>query len=47
LAGDLRDAGIAHDDALLQEARELAAIFGKAVHTARVNTKQLRSLPNS
>jgi hypothetical protein len=44
---DLRDAGIAHDDALLQEARELAAIFAKAVHTARVNTKRLRKLPGS
>jgi four helix bundle protein len=44
---DLRDAGIAHDPVLLQEARELASIFAKAVHTARVNTKRLRGLPNS
>ena len=44
---DLRDAGIAHDAALLQEARELAAIFAKAVQTARLNTKRLRGSPNS
>ena len=44
---DLIDAGIAHDPVLLQEARELAAIFAKAVHTTRKNTRRLKTLPNS
>jgi|SRR5262245_32225450 len=44
---DLRDSCIAHDEALLKEARELAAIFAKAVSTARKNTRRLRKLPRS
>jgi hypothetical protein len=44
---DLRDAGIAHDLPLLQEARELAAIFAKAVRTARANTRRLKRQPTS
>ena len=44
---DLSDAGITHDAVLLQEARELAAIFANAVHTARKNTTRLKTLPNS
>ncbi len=35
----LRDGRIAHDPVLLQEARELASIFGKAIQTARQKTK--------
>jgi len=38
----LADAGISRDDALLQEARELASIFAKAVKTARRNTEQMK-----
>ena len=37
----LRDAGIAHNVALLQEARELASIFAASVKTARENTRRL------
>ena len=44
---DFRDAGIACDAALLQEARELAAIFAKAVRTARANTRRLKARPSS
>ena len=44
---DLRDAGIGHDAGLLQEARELAAIFAKALRTARANTRRLNRLPKS
>ncbi len=38
----LRDAAIRHDPALVQEARELASIFAKAVQTARTNTNRLK-----
>ena len=34
----LRDMRIKHDPALLQEAREVSSILGKAVRTARRNT---------
>ena len=44
---DLRDAGIARDDALIQEARELASIFAKALRTARKNTRRLGRNPKS
>ena len=44
---DLRDTGISHDTALLQEARELASIFAKALRTARANTRRLGKLPSS
>ena len=43
----LRDAKIAHDPALLQEAHEIASILGRAVRTARKNTERLRNRPNS
>lgn len=43
----LRDARIRHDPALVQEARELASIFAKAVQTARKNTNRLKNLPKS
>jgi four helix bundle protein len=38
----LRDAKIAHDPALLQEAHEIASILGRAVQTARKNTERLK-----
>jgi hypothetical protein len=38
----LKDANIRHDDALLQEARELAKIFAKSVSTARKNTERMK-----
>jgi four helix bundle protein len=38
----LKDANIRHDDALLQEARELAKIFAKSVSTARKNTQRMK-----
>jgi four helix bundle protein len=44
---DLCDSGICDDAALLQEARELASIFAKAMRTARENTRRLRKLPRS
>jgi four helix bundle protein len=37
-----RDSRIRHDPALVQESRELAAIFAKAVRTARENTVRSR-----
>ena len=43
----LRDTGIKQDDALIQEARELASIFAKSVSTARKNTHRSRNFPNS
>jgi len=43
----LRDARIANDAALLQEAHEIASILGKAVRTARANTTRLRRQPRS
>jgi four helix bundle protein len=43
----LKDANIRHDEALLEEARELASIFAKAVKTARRNTERMRSHPKS
>jgi four helix bundle protein len=43
----LRDARIKRDDALIQEARELASIFAKSVSTARKNSRRQRDLPNS
>jgi four helix bundle protein len=42
----LRDTGIKQDDALIQEARELASIFAKSVSTARKNTHRSRNFPN-
>ena len=44
---DFRDAGIARDAALLEEARELASIFAKALRTARKNTQRLGKFPKS
>jgi four helix bundle protein len=38
----LSDSHIRHDAALLQEARELASIFAKAVKTARQNTERMK-----
>ena len=43
----LRDARIKKDDALIQEARELASIFAKSVATARNNSRRQKKLPNS
>jgi len=43
----LRDTGIKQDDALIQEARELASIFAKSVSTARKNTRRSKDFPNS
>jgi four helix bundle protein len=43
----LRDAGIRHDPALLEEARALARIFAKSVKTARENTNRIKHLPKS
>jgi hypothetical protein len=39
-----RDARIMHDPALLQEARELASIFAKALQTARANTARMKNI---
>jgi four helix bundle protein len=41
----LKDANIRHDEALLQEARELAKIFAKSVSTARKNTERMKQHP--
>jgi len=41
----LKDTDILHDDALLQEARELGMIFAKAVSSARKNTERLKQNP--
>ena len=43
----LRDTRIKKDDALIQEARELACIFAKAVSTPRKNTRRRKDFPNS
>ena len=43
----LRDARIAHDPELLQEAHEVASILGRAVQTARRNTERLKTRPDS
>ena len=43
----LRDAGIAHDPKLVQEARELASIFAVAIRTARANSARIKNLPKS
>jgi four helix bundle protein len=43
----LRDAKIAHDPALLQEAHEVASILGTAVKTARINTERRKKRPDS
>jgi four helix bundle protein len=43
----LSDSQIRHDGALLQEARELASIFAKAVKTARENTERIKKKQNS
>ncbi len=42
----LRDARIATDPALLQEAHEIACILGAAVKTARENTARQKNVPN-
>lgn len=42
-----RDGHIRHDPKLIQEARELASIFAKAVRTTRANTERMKKLPNS
>ena len=42
-----RDAKIADDETLIQEARELAAIFAKSVSTARKTTKRVKKVPKS
>lgn len=43
----LRDSRIQHDPELLEEARELAAIFAASVRTARRNTNRTKNVPNS
>ena len=43
----LRDARIASDAELLQEAHEIASILGRAVKTARENTRRLKNDPDS
>jgi four helix bundle protein len=43
----LRDLRIRQDDALFQEAQELASIFAKSVSTARKNSRRAKDLPNS
>jgi four helix bundle protein len=43
----LSESRIRHDGALLQEARELASIFAKAVKTARENTERMKNNPES
>ena len=43
----LSDSCIRHDAALLQEARELASIFAKAVKTARENSERMKKNPKS
>ena len=40
-----RDASISHDAALIEEARELAAIFAASVRTARQNTARVNKIP--
>jgi four helix bundle protein len=43
----LRDGKLHDDPALLQEARELAAIFGASDKTARKNTARMKKVPKS
>jgi four helix bundle protein len=43
----LRDGKLHHDVALLQEARELAAILAAADRTARRNTNRMKAIPKS
>jgi four helix bundle protein len=43
----LRDARIASNSELLQEAHEIASILGKAVQTARKNTERRKKRPDS
>ena len=43
----LRDAQITHDAALIQEARELAAIFAASVRTARKNAASEKQVPKT
>jgi four helix bundle protein len=43
----LRDANIATNTVLLQEAREIASILTVSVKTARANTARLKNLPGS
>jgi hypothetical protein len=42
-----RDARISHDQALVQEARELASIFAKSVSTTRKNAERVKRVPHS
>jgi four helix bundle protein len=42
-----RDAKIRHDETLVQEARELAAIFAKSVSTTRKTVERVKRLPKS
>jgi four helix bundle protein len=44
---DLRDSGIASDNALLKEAQELASIFAVSVRTGRKNTQRMSRSPKS
>jgi four helix bundle protein len=43
----LRDAGIRHDPALLQESEELARIFAASIRTAKSNSNRMRTAPKS
>ena len=43
----LRDAGIRHDPALVQEAEELAKIFAASVRTARKTSRRWKNDPDS
>jgi four helix bundle protein len=43
----LRDVNIKNDTPLINEARELASIFGKSVSTTRKNVRRRNDLPNS
>jgi four helix bundle protein len=43
----LRDGEFRHDPALIEEARELAKIFGASVRTARANTNRIKEAPKS
>ena len=43
----LRDTNIRTDQALIQEARELASIFAKSVSTAKKNTRRRKDIPNN
>ena len=43
----LKDGNVHHDAALLQEARELAAILAAADRTARKNTARMKAIPKT